>query len=68
MLLWAKGEFVLDYDERMIKRRASVSQVVFEKRFEAQQIEPVLQKLGSDYVKVERGMGQPVNYETTGVL
>jgi hypothetical protein len=69
MLLWAKGEFVLDYDERMIKRRASVSQVVFESDLKLNRLNPVLQKLGSAITsRLSASMGQPVNYETTGVL
>lgn len=68
-LLWAKFEFGLEYDERMIKRRAFVSQVTFESALKLNRLNPILEKIGSAITaKATEGMGQPAKYETTGII
>jgi hypothetical protein len=68
-LLWAKSELGLHYDEGMIKRRAFVSQVTFESNLKLGKLNPVLGKVGSLVSsKLSTSMGQPINYEPTGII
>jgi len=68
-LLWAKIELGLHYEESMVKRRAFVSQVTFESKLELGRLNPVLETVGSLVSsRLSASMGQPINYEPTGVV
>ena len=69
ILLWAKSDLGLHFEEGMIKRQAFVSQLTFWRYPEAQQANPVLPKaesLISSSLSVN--VGQAVQYETTAVI
>jgi hypothetical protein len=68
-LLWARSELGLHYEEGMVKRRAFVSQLTFESALKLAKLNPVLGKVGGQISSsLSTSMGQPINYEPTGII
>jgi hypothetical protein len=64
-LVWASEEIGLRYEERMIKRKAFVSQVTFESEMKFHKLNPLLGNISN---MITSKLGQPLKYEPTGIV